>query len=191
VLRRQCCWKRWWPAAGVTLKSVATAIEVAAEDRPRDGRGAILDFRGNARRRQGRPRSASRKSVSVSMSNTSAPQDKLDLLFKTHRTLICVVYQTIKNGPQGFGDDCSGCDRTIHRRPGERRDPYSLSSRLRLGASTDAFSDGRRLNREYGGYGSRRSPGRRLGPCPPDLAFHPDARTAHGGDGRVRGFGFL
>src|ERR1700728_953077 len=68
--------------AGVTLKSVATAIEIPLKTGDVIAEGD-LDFRGTLR-------------FDVA---TDAPQDKLDLLLKlTER--YCVVYQTIKNGPK-------------------------------------------------------------------------------------------
>src|SRR5579885_189591 len=83
--------------AGVTLKSVATAIDVPLK------KGLIyaegdLDFRGTL---------GVDKEASVGFEEirvrfevaTDAPHDKLDLLLKlTER--YCVVYQTIKNGPK-------------------------------------------------------------------------------------------
>src|SRR6266581_2576180 len=83
--------------AGVTLKSVATAIEVPLASGRVIAEGD-LDFRGTL---------GVDKEVPVGFAEirlrfeveTSAPQDKLDLLLKlTER--YCVVYQTIKNGPK-------------------------------------------------------------------------------------------
>ncbi len=83
--------------AGVTLKSVATAIEVPLVSGRVIAEGD-LDFRGTL---------GVDKEVPVGFAEirlrfeveTSAPQDKLDLLLKlTER--YCVVYQTIKNGPK-------------------------------------------------------------------------------------------
>lgn len=83
--------------AGVTLKSVATAIEVPLEQGLVFAEGD-LDFRGTL---------GMDKEVPVGFAEirlrflveTDAPQDKLDLLLKlTER--YCVVYQTIKNGPK-------------------------------------------------------------------------------------------
>src|ERR1700736_1340045 len=83
--------------AGVTLKSVATAVDVPLKTGNVIAEGD-LDFRGTL---------GVDKEASVGFSEirlrfevgTDAPQDKLDLLLKlTER--YCVVYQTIKNGPK-------------------------------------------------------------------------------------------
>src|SRR3979490_2944803 len=83
--------------AGVTLKSVATAIDVPLKSGIVTAEGG-LDFRG----RRGVDREAPVGLGSIRLRfdvDTSAPQDKLDLLLKlTER--YCVVYQTIKNGPK-------------------------------------------------------------------------------------------
>ena len=85
--------------AGVTLKSVATAIEVPLTQGLVLAEGD-LDVRGTL---------GIDKEVPVGFAEirlrfeveTDAPQDKLDLLSKlTER--YCVVYQTIKNGPKVF-----------------------------------------------------------------------------------------
>ncbi|KIZ35831.1 MULTISPECIES: OsmC family protein [Rhodopseudomonas] len=83
--------------AGVTLKSVATAIELPLSVGNVIAEGD-LDFRGTL---------GIDKEVPVGFAEirlrfevgTDAPQDRLDLLLKlTER--YCVVYQTIKNGPK-------------------------------------------------------------------------------------------
>ncbi len=83
--------------AGVTLKSVATAIEVPL----RSGRVIAegdLDFRGTLGIDKEAPVGFQEIRVRFEV-ETDAPQDKLDLLKKlTER--FCVVYQTIKNGPK-------------------------------------------------------------------------------------------
>lgn len=83
--------------AGVTLKSVATAIEVPLK------RGDVfaegdLDFRGTLGVDKETPVGFREIRLRFEV-GTDAPQDKLDLLLKlTER--YCVVYQTIKNGPK-------------------------------------------------------------------------------------------
>ena len=83
--------------AGVTMKSVATAIEVSLR------RGLVfaegdLDFRGTL----GVSKEAAVGFAEIRLRfevESDAPQDKLDQLLKlTER--YCVVYQTIRNGPQ-------------------------------------------------------------------------------------------
>jgi uncharacterized OsmC-like protein len=83
--------------AGVTLKSVATAIDVPLK------RGLVfaegdLDFRGTLGVDKEAPVGFAEIRLRFEV-DTDAPQDKLDLLLKlTER--YCVVYQTIKNGPK-------------------------------------------------------------------------------------------
>ncbi|CCD95886.1 conserved hypothetical protein [Bradyrhizobium sp. ORS 375] len=83
--------------AGVTLKSVATAVEVPLKSGLVLAEGD-LDFRGTL----GVDKEASVGFQEIRLRfevDTDAPQDKLDLLLKlTER--YCVVYQTIKNGPK-------------------------------------------------------------------------------------------
>ncbi|UFZ02377.1 OsmC family protein [Bradyrhizobium ontarionense] len=83
--------------AGVTLKSVATAVEVPLKSGHVYAEGD-LDFRGTL----GVDKEASVGFEEIRLRfevDTDAPQDKLDLLLKlTER--YCVVYQTIKNGPK-------------------------------------------------------------------------------------------
>jgi uncharacterized OsmC-like protein len=83
--------------AGVTLKSVATAIEVPLKSGIVTAEGD-LDFRGTLGVDKETP--VGFESIRLRFDvDTSAPQDKLDLLLKlTER--YCVVYQTIKNGPK-------------------------------------------------------------------------------------------
>jgi len=82
--------------AGVTLKAVATALEIPL------ARGAVsaegdLDFRGTLGVAKDAPVGFARIRLSFQV-ETDAPQDKLDQLLKlTER--YCVVYQTIRNGP--------------------------------------------------------------------------------------------
>lgn len=83
--------------AGVTLKSVATAVEVPLKSGLVLAEGD-LDFRGTLGVDKEAPVGFQeiRQRFEV---DTDAPQDKLDLLLKlTER--YCVVYQTIKNGPK-------------------------------------------------------------------------------------------
>ena len=83
--------------AGVTLKSVATAIEVPLKKGDVTAEGD-LDFRGTL----GVDKEAAVGFQEIRLRfevGTDAPQDKLDLLLKlTER--YCVVFQTIKNGPK-------------------------------------------------------------------------------------------
>src|SRR5215468_1961020 len=83
--------------AGVTLKSVATAIEVPLTQGLVFAEGD-LDFRGTL----GVDKEAAVGFAEIRLRfevATDAPQDKLNLLSKlTER--YCVVYQTIKNGPK-------------------------------------------------------------------------------------------
>jgi uncharacterized OsmC-like protein len=83
--------------AGVTLKSVATAIEVPLNTGMVTAEGD-LDFRGTLGVDKEAPVGFAEIRLRFDV-DTSAPQDKLDLLLKlTER--YCVVYQTIKNGPK-------------------------------------------------------------------------------------------
>jgi uncharacterized OsmC-like protein len=83
--------------AGVTLKSVATAIEVPLKTGNVIAEGD-LDFRGTLGVDKEAPVGFAEIRLRFEV-ETDAPQDKLDLLSKlTER--YCVVYQTIKNGPQ-------------------------------------------------------------------------------------------
>jgi uncharacterized OsmC-like protein len=83
--------------AGVTLKSVATAVEVPLKSGHVVAEGD-LDFRGTLGVDKETP--VGFKEIRLRFDvETEAPQDKLDLLLKlTER--YCVVYQTIKNGPK-------------------------------------------------------------------------------------------
>lgn len=83
--------------AGVTLKSVATAIEVPLRSGDVIAEGD-LDFRGTLGVDKEAPVGFAEIRLRFDV-GTDAPQDKLDLLLKlTER--YCVVYQTIKNGPK-------------------------------------------------------------------------------------------
>ena len=83
--------------AGVTLKSVATAIEVTLKSGTVSAEGD-LDFRGTLGVDKQAPVGFAEIRLRFDVA-TDAPQDKLDLLLKlTER--YCVVYQTIKNGPK-------------------------------------------------------------------------------------------
>jgi uncharacterized OsmC-like protein len=83
--------------AGVTLRSVATAIEVSLR------RGLVfaegdLDFRGTLGVSKDAPVGFAEIRLRFEV-ESDAPQDKLDLLLKlTER--YCVVYQTIRSGPK-------------------------------------------------------------------------------------------
>jgi len=82
--------------AGVTLKSVSTAIEVPLKKGDVTAEGD-LDFRGTLGVDKEAPVGFAEIRLRFEV-DTDAPQDKLDLLLKlTER--YCVVYQTIKSGP--------------------------------------------------------------------------------------------
>src|SRR5215218_7259523 len=82
--------------AGVTLKAVATALDIPVKSGMVSAEGD-LDFRGTL----GVAKDAPVGFVQIRLRfdlDTDAPQDKLDQLLKlTER--YCVVYQTIRNGP--------------------------------------------------------------------------------------------
>jgi uncharacterized OsmC-like protein len=82
--------------AGVTLKAVATALDIPLKSGTVSAEGD-LDFRGTL----GVAKDASVGFAQIRLTfavDTNAPQEKLDQLLKlTER--YCVVYQTIKNGP--------------------------------------------------------------------------------------------
>src|SRR5690349_19437404 len=83
--------------AGVTLKSVATAIELPLKTGIVSAEGD-LDFRGTLGVDKEAPVGFREIRLRFDV-DTAAPQEKLDLLLKlTER--YCVVYQTIKNGPK-------------------------------------------------------------------------------------------
>src|SRR5437870_5262868 len=83
--------------AGVTLKSVATAVDVPLKTGNVIAEGD-LDFRGTLGVDKEAPVGFEEIRLRFEV-GTDAPQDKLDLLLKlTER--YCVVYQTIRNGPK-------------------------------------------------------------------------------------------
>ena len=83
--------------AGVTLKSVATAVEIPLKSGNVTAEGD-LDFRGTLGVDKEAPVGFAEIRLRFDV-DTDAPQDKLDLLLKlTER--YCVVYQTIKHGPK-------------------------------------------------------------------------------------------
>ena len=83
--------------AGVTLKSVATAVEVPLKSGHVIAEGD-LDFRGTLGVDKEAPVGFAEIRLRFDV-DTDAPHDKLDLLLKlTER--YCVVYQTIKHGPK-------------------------------------------------------------------------------------------
>jgi uncharacterized OsmC-like protein len=83
--------------AGVTLKSVATALEIPLKTANVYAEGD-LDFRGTLGVDKETPVGFAEIRLRFEV-DTGAAQDKLDLLLKlTER--YCVVYQTIKNGPK-------------------------------------------------------------------------------------------
>jgi uncharacterized OsmC-like protein len=82
--------------AGVTLKAVATAIDVPLKSGQVSAEGD-LDFRGTLGVAKEAPVGFAQIRLSFEV-ETDAPQEKLDQLLKlTER--YCVVYQTIKSGP--------------------------------------------------------------------------------------------
>jgi uncharacterized OsmC-like protein len=82
--------------AGVTLKAVATAIEVPLKSGAVSAEGD-LDFRGTLGVAKDAPVGFAQIRLRFDV-DTDAPPDKLDQLLKlTER--YCVVYQTIKSGP--------------------------------------------------------------------------------------------
>ncbi len=83
--------------AGVTLKSVATALEAPLRSGLVTAEGD-LDFRGTLGVDKETPVGFTRIRLRFDV-DSDAAQDKLDLLLRlTER--YCVVYQTIKNGPE-------------------------------------------------------------------------------------------
>jgi uncharacterized OsmC-like protein len=82
--------------AGVTLKAVATAIEVPLKSGTVSAEGD-LDFRGTLGVAKDAPVGFKQIRLRFEV-DTDAPQEKLDQLLKlTER--YCVVYQTLKSGP--------------------------------------------------------------------------------------------
>jgi uncharacterized OsmC-like protein len=82
--------------AGVTLKAVATAIDVPLKSATVSAEGD-LDFRGTLGVARDAPVGFAQIRLRFDL-DTDAPQEKLDQLLKlTER--YCVVYQTICNGP--------------------------------------------------------------------------------------------
>ncbi len=82
--------------AGVTLKAVATAIDVPLRAGTVSAEGD-LDFRGTLGVAKDAPVGFAQIRLRFDL-DTDAPQEKLDQLLKlTER--YCVVYQTIRNGP--------------------------------------------------------------------------------------------
>src|SRR5512144_2299112 len=82
--------------AGVTLKAVATALDIPLKSASVSAEGD-LDFRGTLGVAKDAPVGFAQIRLRFDV-DADAPQDKLDQLLKlTER--YCVVYQTIKNGP--------------------------------------------------------------------------------------------
>ena len=82
--------------AGVTLKAVATAIDIPLKSGTVSAEGD-LDFRGTLGVAKDAPVGFAQIRLSFNV-DTDVEQDKLDQLLKlTER--YCVVYQTLKNGP--------------------------------------------------------------------------------------------
>src|ERR1700760_2587132 len=83
--------------AGVTLKAVATALDIPLRSGAVSAEGD-LDFRGTLGVVKDAPVGFAQIRLRFEV-DTDAPQDKLDQLLKlTER--YCVVYQTIKHGPK-------------------------------------------------------------------------------------------
>ena len=83
--------------AGVTLKAVATALDIPLKAGAVSAEGD-LDFRGTLGVDKETPVGFAEIRLRFEV-DTDAPQDKLDLLLKlTER--YCVVYQTIRSGPK-------------------------------------------------------------------------------------------
>lgn len=83
--------------AGVTVKAVATALEIPLKSGQVSAEGD-LDFRGTLGVAKDAPVGFAQIRLRFDL-DTDAPQEKLDQLLKlTER--YCVVYQTIKSGPQ-------------------------------------------------------------------------------------------
>src|ERR1700744_862262 len=81
---------------GVTLKAVATAIDIPLKSGTVSAEGD-LDFRGTLGVAKDAPVGFAQIRLTFDI-DTDAPQEKLDQLLKlTER--YCVVYQTLKNGP--------------------------------------------------------------------------------------------
>src|SRR5499425_1014509 len=84
--------------AGVTLKAVATALDIPLKSGRVSAEGD-LDFRGTLGVDKTAPVGFAQIRLRFDV-DTDAPQEKLDQLLKlTER--YCVVYQTIKSGPPG------------------------------------------------------------------------------------------
>jgi uncharacterized OsmC-like protein len=82
--------------AGVTLRAVATALDIALKSGVVSAEGD-LDFRGTLGVAKDAPVGFAQIRLSFAV-DTDAPPDKLELLLKlTER--YCVVYQTIRSGP--------------------------------------------------------------------------------------------
>ena len=82
--------------AGVTLKAVATALDIPLKSGAVSAEGD-LDFRGTLGVAKEAPVGFAQIRLRFDL-DTDAPQEKLDQLLKlTER--YCVVYQTIRNGP--------------------------------------------------------------------------------------------
>src|SRR5262245_2007852 len=82
--------------AGVTLKAVATALDVPVKSATVSAEGD-LDFRGTLGVAKDAPVGFAQIRLRFDV-DTDAPQDKLDQLLKlTER--YCVVYQTLRSGP--------------------------------------------------------------------------------------------
>jgi uncharacterized OsmC-like protein len=82
--------------AGVTVKAVATALEIPLKSGKVSAEGD-LDFRGTLGVAKDAPVGFRQIRLRFDL-DTAAPQDKLDQLLKlTER--YCVVYQTLKSGP--------------------------------------------------------------------------------------------
>ena len=91
--------------AGVTLKSVATAVEVPLKSGHVVAEGD-LDFRGTLGVDKEAPVGFAEIRLRFDV-DTDAPQDKLDLLAETHRALLRGLPDH-QERPEGFGVDAAG-----------------------------------------------------------------------------------
>ena len=121
--------------AGVTLKAVATALDIPLKSGTVSAEGD-LDFRGTLGVAKDAPVGFAQIRLTFDV-DTDAPQEKLDQLLKlTER--YCVVYQTIKSGPpvevkMQRGVTCRTLSRHAARvaRPAEGASRVGLTAQLR------------------------------------------------------------
>ncbi len=167
--------------AGVTLKSVATAIEVPLKTGIVTAEGD-LDFRGTLGVDKEAPVGFAEIRLRFDVDTSRRRRSSICLLKLTER--YCVVYQTIKNGPKvsvTMQKDVSIQFIVVpaKRRPGPIRRIPSLQAPLFDSFCAQTSGCGLRVP-AFAGTTSVNVPRPR---------FHPDARAAHGDHGRVRGVG--